>query len=93
MTQPAAGNLDVLPVWKKGATAYERLMEMALYARAYPHKFEKFALVYQEALPNGNVKFSTMSHDSKCNGEGLTLLEVLGLFEAGKIRAWDRSEK
>jgi hypothetical protein len=70
-------NVRVMPTWKRDATAYERLSELALLAREQPHKFKRFAIVYIEDLPNGNVKYRTM-HNST------SILEIVGMFECGK---------
>lgn len=63
-----------LPIWKKGATAYERLSELALLAREHPEKFEKFCIVYMEVLKNGNWKFKTFEHNAN-------LIEALGMYK------------
>lgn len=78
-----------LPKWKKGASAYERLSELALLAKEQPEKFDKFVIVYQELLSNGNVKPRTMSF--ALGGEGLGHLESMGLLESGKIVTWNKS--
>lgn len=41
-------NVDYLPLWKKDATAEERLLELAMVSRKHPERFLKFFLVYQE---------------------------------------------
>lgn len=76
-----------LPVWKKGATAFERLSELALLAKELPKKFDKFAIVYQEQMPNGNVKFHYMDFNS------VDVFQTMGLLEAGKIKCWEDSAK
>lgn len=83
--------ISVLPCWKKGASAYERLEELALHARQYPEKYEKFTLVSQELLPNGNWKIRTVSF--KLGGEALNILEEMGLLQAGSNRVWENSSK
>ena len=40
-----SGNIHILPVWKKGATAEEFLLELAAMARAQPGWFEKLVVV------------------------------------------------
>jgi hypothetical protein len=55
-------NLATLPIWKKDASAYERLSELALLAREQPQRFEHFVIVYRETLPNGNWKIRTMEY-------------------------------
>lgn len=41
-------NIEYLPVWKAGATADERLLEVAMMARKHPERFGKLIVVYQE---------------------------------------------
>lgn len=66
--------IAVLPIWKKGATAYERLSELALLAKECPEKFEKFCIVYMEVLLNGRWKFKTFEHNAN-------LIEGLGMYK------------
>lgn len=66
--------ITTLPRWKKGATAYERLSELALMAKEHPEKFSKFCIVYMEVLPNGRWRFKTFEHEA-------TLIEAIGLYE------------
>ena len=80
-----------LPKWKKNATAYDRLSELALLAREQPDKFDKFALVYQELMPNGNVKPRTLCYSRK-NDEAMDYTERMGLFEVGKLKTWEDSK-
>lgn len=77
-------NVAVLPIWKKDATLADRLYEMAAYARANPERFERFVLCYTERLSNGNMKVRTMQHN--CD-----LAQQLGLFEMGKMDAYEES--
>lgn len=70
-------NLSTLPIWKKDATAYERLSELALLAREKPERFLSFVIVYQQTLPNGNWKIRIMEHQGD-------LASRLGLLELGK---------
>lgn len=79
------GELVTLPKWKKGASAYERLSELALLARENPSKFEHFVIVYRGTLPNGNWKIDVMEH-------GGFLDANLGLLELGKDRIMRDSE-
>ena len=78
-----------LPRWKKNATAYERLSELALLAKEQPEKFTKFALVYEEQLANGNVKPRILSFCAKT--DNLNYLETMGLFQAGIFSMWNKS--
>ncbi len=77
-------NLSILPVWKKNATAEERLLELAVMARKNPEKWEKFAIVYSGRGADGSVNVNDMN----CN---CGLLETMGLFEVGKLRVFERS--
>lgn len=78
-----------LPVWKRGATAYERLSEIALFAKQYPDKFSKFALIHLEEMPTGNVKVLTITYQR--GGEGLCFAEGMGLLSAGQITMFEKS--
>src|SRR5437899_366994 len=70
-------NLATLPIWKKDATAYERLSELALLAREHPERFEHFVIVYRQTLSNGNWKIRTMEYEGDLGSR-------LGLLELGK---------
>lgn len=72
-----SASIDYLPIWKKDATACERLQELAEVARKYPERFGKFALGYIETLPNGNTKIRTFTH-------GCSTVESVGVFEIAK---------
>jgi len=76
-----------LPIWKKDATAYERLSELALLALEKPEKFSQFVLVYQEQMLNGNVKFHYMDFNT------VGIFHTIGLLEAGKMKCWEGSAK
>jgi hypothetical protein len=70
-------NMATLPIWKKGANAYERLSELALLAREQPQRFEHFVIVYRETLPSGNWKIRTMEY-------GGDLASRIGLLHLGQ---------
>jgi len=74
-----------LPIWKKDATAYERLSELAMLAREHPEYFETFVIVYRGTLPCGNWRVRTMEHGSDLAG-------WIGLMELGKNKIIDSSE-
>jgi len=76
----APDNLAVLATWKRGASATERLSELALYARTNPERFSRFVLAYEEKLANGNIKIRHLSY-------GCNLGEEIGLYELGKDQA------
>lgn len=40
--------VDYLPIFKRNATAAERLYELAMIAEKYPERFQKWILVYCE---------------------------------------------
>jgi len=78
-------NLATLPIWKKDATAYERLSELALLAREHPERFEEFVFVYRETKPNGRWRIRTMEYKGD-------LASRLGLLELGKSELLKESE-
>ena len=44
-----ADNVEYLPVWKFGATAEERFLELAMIAKKNPERFAKVAVIYEGA--------------------------------------------
>lgn len=44
----AEDNVHLMPIWKKGATAGERLRELAQIADKHPDQFDKWVLVHCE---------------------------------------------
>ena len=78
--------VHMLPIWKKDATAAERLSELSIYAQENPERFQRFVICYQEILPNGNYQFRTLQHNCK-------LPEEVGLFEIGKVESIKESER
>lgn len=87
----SADNVVSLPNWKKNATAYERLSEIALLAKEHPTRFTKFVIVYEELMSNGNIKIRNLSF--KELGLQLGLAEELGLLNMGQLRLWEESSK
>lgn len=81
----SADNVATLPIWKKDASAYERLSELALLAREKPERFEAFVIVYRETKSSGRWKIRTMEH-------GGLLDSRLGLLELGKNELMRDSE-
>lgn len=69
-------NLATLPIWKKDASAYERLSELALLAREHPERFEHFVIVYRETTKEGRWKVKTMEY-------GGDLASRIGLLHIG----------
>lgn len=80
------GTFSVLPIWKKDATAYERLSELALLAKAKPERFEQFVIIYLETTKEGRWRTRTMEH-------GGNLTSRLGLIDLGKDQLIRESEK
>ena len=79
--------ISTLPIWKKDATAYERLSELALLAREHPERFEQFVIVYLETVqPSGRWKIRTMEY-------GGNLTSRLGLLTLGQNELIHESEK
>jgi len=72
-----SATIDYLPIWKKDATACDRLHEVAEIARKFPERFNRLLIAYEETLDDG----STMTRYS-CNGVDTTTL--LGLLEQVK---------
>lgn len=75
---PIPDNVEFLPIWKKGSTAEEFLLELAMVARKHPERFEKLVLVSQETLPSGQTKVDYFTRK-------VSTIEVLGLLELGKM--------
>jgi hypothetical protein len=75
-------NVDYLPIWKKGATAEERLMELALVARKHPERFNRLLVIYQE----DKADTSTVTRYT-CNGG--TTAELLGLMTMAEWEIMD----
>lgn len=67
-------NVDYLPLWKKDATAEERLLELAMVARKHPERFSKFFLVYQE--DDGERSLERFMNYNASTTECLGLLEL-----------------
>lgn len=79
-------NVKMLPIWKKGSTAEEWLMEIAAIAREYPERFDKAIIVMQETKRDGR-----MVH--RYYDRGIKLLERIGLLEVGKSDALKSAEQ
>ena len=74
-------SIDYLPIWKKDATACERLQEIAEIARKYPERFDRLLVVY-ESVPDTSDGGNTTKIRYACNGCDTTTL--LGLIEEAK---------
>lgn len=72
-------NVDYLPIWKKNATAEEKLMELAIMARKNPECFTQLMVIYQEENEHGfKTRYACDSQSSS--------IEMLGLIELGKAQ-------
>jgi hypothetical protein len=71
-----SATIDYLPIWKKGATAGERLRELAMIADKHPDQFQKWVCVYCE---DNDVRFKTRW----VNGEGTRTSDCLAVLTAG----------
>lgn len=69
--------ISYLPLWKKGATPEERLMEVVAIARNHPERFAKMAIIYAE--DTGSADMTRYA----CNG--MTTLELLGLLRLAEV--------
>mgnify|MGYP001593666565 CR=1 FL=1 len=78
--------ITTLPIWKRDASAYDRLSELALLAREKPEFFESFVIVYKEVKQNGNWQIRTMEL-------GGDIALQLGLLELGKNEIIKASER
>jgi hypothetical protein len=76
--------VDYLPVWKKNATAGERLRELALIADKHPERFQKWVIVYCE---DSDKRFKT----EWMNGEGTRTSDCLAVLTAGIQMVWSDS--
>lgn len=72
-----ADNVDYLPIWKKGSTAEEFLMEVAAIARKHPERFGRIAVIYEQTLEDGSTKV-----DYQC--KNTTTTELMGVIELAK---------
>lgn len=70
-----------LPVWKAGATAEERFLELAHLAREKPEMFQKVAVIYAEDTPAElTVRYISV---------GCRTLELVGLIGTGLERIYN----
>ena len=78
-----------LPIWKRGASAAERLDELAQMAREHPERFEKFILVYHETLADKKVKVRVISFSAAFAGSELSAVETMGLLSLGQHQEFE----
>jgi hypothetical protein len=79
-------SIDYLPIWKKGATACERLRELAFIAEEHPEYFEKWVIVYCE---DNDVRLKTRW----MNGEGTRTSDCLAVLTVGIQTIFDDTHK
>lgn len=79
-----ADTLTYLPVWKAGATAEERLLELAMMARVHPDRFKRFIVAYQEDLAAPEDR-SPQTVTRYATSDGLNTTTALGVIEIAKL--------
>lgn len=79
-------SIDYLPIWKKNATAAERLYELAQMAAKHPDLFDKWVLVYCE---DNDQRFKVRS----ISGEGTRTSDSLAVLQAGILDLWEKTIK
>jgi len=82
----SAENVALLPIWKKNASAGERLRELAQLADKHPVWFEKWVLVYCE---DNEERFVTRT----CSGESTRTSDKIAVLEAGKLDIWEAARR
>lgn len=77
-------NIDYLPIWKDGASAADRLMEVAAIAMKNPHWFSRLVIVWEEDCGE--------SSKTRYIGTPMDSRELLGLLEQAKMECfiWTR---
>lgn len=78
----APENVVAIPVWKQGATAEERFLELAQLAREEPERFKKVVVCWWGHRTNGRQADSYIS-------VGCNVFEVLGMLTIARRRAED----
>lgn len=73
--------VDYLPIWKKNATAGERLRELALIADKHPERFAKWVLVYCE---DNDQRFKVRY----MQGEETRTSDCFAVLSAGSHHIW-----
>lgn len=73
-------NVDYLPIWKEGATAFDRFSELAMIARKHPERFAKIFVIYVE---ESDDKTSTKLNSISTN---LNTHECIGLLWEAQYR-------
>lgn len=76
--------VDYLPIWKKGATTEERLLELAQIAAKHPEYFDKWVIVYCE---DNEKRFKTRW----ISGEQTRTSDSLAVLSAGAMTIFDET--
>ena len=79
-------NIELLPIWKRNATAHERLYELSEMARKWPERFQKWVIVYCE---DNSERFKTRV----MQGEETRTSDCLAVLEAGKLEIWESTKR
>lgn len=79
--------ITTLPIWKKDPSAYERLSEHALEARAHPEKYTRFLVVREVRGADG--KWEVLAHEF---GEADTATYI-GILEIAKVALLEKATK
>ena len=70
-------NCEYLPIWKQGATAEERFLELAAVAAKHPEWFEQMTLIYVSHSDDGR----TTTRYAGVNSSTQELLGMLRMCE------------
>ena len=79
-------SIKTLPIWKKNASAHERLYELAELAREKPELFQKWVIVYCE---DNDQRFKTRVLE----GTGTRTSEALAVLNAGILTLWEETRR
>jgi hypothetical protein len=79
-------NVELLPVWKKGGTAGDRLREIAMVADKFPEQFQKFVVIYAQD-DEQKLIYRYM------NGDGTRTSDCIGLCQAGAMHIYESTRK
>lgn len=69
-------NVSYLPVWKKNATASERLKELAMIADKRPDLFGKMIVLYVEEPDDGTTTIRKISSGDISTAEFIGILSM-----------------
>lgn len=79
-------NVTLLPLWKKGTSAGDRLRELAIYADKFPEKFQKWVVIHAQ---DDETTFAIRY----LNGTGTRTSECIGLCQSGAMHIFDSTRK